>query len=324
MDNMLLVFGIVGFLAVVFLLEGVYGVWRSSRGQEAQRLKRRLQALAAGGELSFDSGLVKERLLSATPAVERLLQSFPRVQQLDRMLLQSGLNLTVSRFMGLTASAAAAGLAIWIALPVPLVFAPLFACAMGVLPGLYVMHRRRRRLRAIEQQLPDALELMARALRAGHAFLSAMQMVGTEGPEPIAGEFRYAFDEVNYGVTMQDALVNLSHRVPIADLRFFVIAVAVQRETGGNLAELLDKLGALVRARFRLQGTIRVLSAEGRLSGWILTLLPFLLLAAIHAINARFMSILWRDPIGVAAMWIGGFLMVVGIFWMWRVVKIRV
>lgn len=324
MDNLMLLFCIVGFLAVVLLFEGVFGVWRSSRSDEAQRLKRRLQALAAGGDLSLDSGLVKERLLGATPALERMLQTMPRVHQLDRMLLQSGLNLTVSRFLGITAAAAVAALTLWIALPVPLLFAPAFVCAGAALPGLYVAHRRRRRLRAIEQQLPDALELMARALRAGHAFLSAMQMVGTEGPEPIAGEFRHAFDEVNYGVTMQDALVNLSRRVPVADLRFFVVAVAVQRETGGNLAELLDKLGALVRARFRLQGMIRVLSTEGRLSGWILTVLPFLLLAAINAINPRFMSILWRDSIGVMAMWIGAVLMVIGIFWMWRIVKIRV
>jgi tight adherence protein B len=149
-------------------------------------------------------------------------------------------------------------------------------------------------------------------------------MVGTEGPEPIAQEFRTAFDEVNYGVPMQDALMNLALRVPVTDLRFFVIAATIQRETGGNLAELLDKLGALIRARFKLLGTIRVLSAEGKLSAWILSLLPFALVAVINLVNPQFMSVLWRDPAGIKLVIAGLAFMVVGIFWMWRIIKIRV
>jgi tight adherence protein B len=192
------------------------------------------------------------------------------------------------------------------------------------LPFLQVALARRKRLHAIEQQLPDALELMSRALRAGHAFPSAVQMVGDEGPQPIAGEFRVTFDEVNYGVPMHDALTNLAARVPITDLHFFVIAVAIQRETGGNLTELLDKLSSLIRARFKLLGTIRVLSSEGRLSAWILSALPFVLIAAINLINPKFIALLWNDPAGLIACYIASGLMVVGIFWMRRVVKIRV
>jgi len=324
MDNLLMIFVVVGFLAVVLLIEGGYLLWNSYRGAEARRIQSRLQALSAGGHLSAESAFVKERLLGKSPAVERFLLRMPRVHQLDRVLLQSGLQLTVSTFLGISAAAAFAGLVLWLFLPLPVWITPLCVGGAAAVPSIYVLHKRRKRLNAIEQQLPDALELMSRALRAGHAFPSAVQMVGTEVPEPVAREFRIAFDEVNYGVPMQDALTNLAARVPVTDLRFFVIAVSIQRETGGNLAELLDKLASLMRARFKLLGTIRVLSTEGRVSAWILSLLPFILVAVLNLINPKFMSILWTDPAGIITIWLGLSFMVVGIFWMWRIVKIRV
>ena len=192
MDYVFLTFVVAGFLAVVLLLEGGYLVWNSHRGAEARRIQRRLQALSAGGNLSHQSGILKQRLLGDTPAVERLLLRIPRVHQFDKLLLQSGLPLTVAKFLGLTAAAAFAGLVLWFLLPLPGITGPVCVAGAASLPLIYVLHVRRKRLGAIEQQLPDALELMARALRAGHAFLSAMQMVGIEGPEPIAQEFRIA------------------------------------------------------------------------------------------------------------------------------------
>ena len=324
MDYLFLTFVVIGFLAVVLLFEGGYLVWNSHRGTEARRLRRRLQALSAGGHGSQESQIAKERLLGNTPAVERLLLRIPRVHELDKLLLQSGLSLTVATFLFWSGAAAVAGLILWLFLRPPGWIGPVCVAAAASLPWIHVLRARRKRLQAIEQQLPDALELTARALRAGYAFLSAMQMVGNEGAEPIAQEFRIASDEVNYGVPMQDALMNLASRVPVTDLRFFVIAVSIQRETGGNLAELLDKLGALIRARFRLLGTIRVLSAEGKLSAWILSLLPFVLAALINMINPKFMSVLWTDPAGHKLVVGGLIFMVIGIFWMWRTIKIRV
>jgi tight adherence protein B len=323
-DYLLLTFVVIGFLAVVLLFEGGYLVWSSYRGAEARRLQRRLQALSAGGHGSPESALTKQRLLGGTTAIDRMLLRLPRVHQIDRLLLQSGLTMNVATFLWMTSMGALAGLLAWAFLGLPLLMG--LACVAGgaAFPLMRVLRARRKRLQAIEQQLPDALELMARALRAGHAFLSALQMVGTEGPEPIAQEFRMAFDEVNYGVGMQEALMNLATRVPVTDLRFFVIAVSIQRETGGNLAELLDKIGMLIRARFKLLGTIRVLSAEGRLSAWILSLLPFVLVVLINLVNPKFMSILWTDPAGIYLIGGGLVLMTVGILWMWRIIKIRV
>ena len=162
------------------------------------------------------------------------------------------------------------------------------------------------------------------ALRAGHAFSSALKMVGDEMPEPVAGEFRITFDELNYGISLQDALQNMATRAPSDDLRYFVIAVLIQRETGGNLTELLDSISALIRARLKLMGTINVLSAEGRLSAWILGLLPFVLAVILNIINPKFMSVLWTDPLGLKLVWVMLVMMVIGIFWMRRVIRIHV
>jgi tight adherence protein B len=151
-----------------------------------------------------------------------------------------------------------------------------------------------------------------------------VKMVGDELNDPIAGEFRILFDEVNYGVSMNTGLLNLAARVPVTDLRYFVIAVLIQRETGGNLAELLDNISAIIRARLKLYGQIRVLSAEGRMSAWILTLLPICLAFAMTFVNRALISVLWTDPVGLKLIGVALVLMIFGIFWMWRIVKIHV
>lgn len=324
MDNMFLLFVIVGFIAVVLLIEGAYLLWNSYRGAEAKRIQRRLQALSAGGHAWEQSEFIKNRMSGKASTVEQFLLRMPRLHEFDRVLMQSGKELSVSKFLGITGGAALAGFLVWLILPVPLWVAPMLVLVPAAMPSIYVLRARRQRLDGIDQQLPDALELMARAMRAGHAFPSAVQMVGQEVPDPIGQEFRITFDEVNYGVPMQDALMNLAARVPLTDLRFFVIAVSIQRQTGGNLAELLDKLASLIRARFKLLGTIRVLATEGRVSAWILSILPFVLVVILNLINPKFMSVLWNDPAGVITMWIGLTFMVIGIVWMWRIVKIRV
>ena len=323
MDLFLLSFTFAGFLAVVLMLEGAYLLWNSYRSAEAQRLQARLRLLNTGEHLSLESQLLKEDLKSRLPKIYRTLFGLQRLQKLDRMILQSGLQRSVPGLVAWSSTFAFVGLIAGTLLPLPWWTGPLAAAAFGALPLLRVLWARDRRLGGIEAQLPDALDLMGRAMRAGHAFPTAVQMVANEGPEPIAGEFRIVFDEVNYGVPMQDALSNLATRVPVADLRFFVVAVAIQRETGGNLTELLDKLARLVRERFRLLGLLRVLSAEGRLSAWILTLLPFGLVTIIHLINPKFIALLWTDAAGLYAVYASVLLMVVGIFWMWRTVKIR-
>lgn len=323
MDSIFLIFIVLGFLAVVLFIEGSFLTWNTYRGPEARRIERRLRAMSAGAT-GASSPLLKKRLLSTAPAIDRVLLEIPRIHRIDRLLEQSGSSLTVASFLGLSALAAAvaAVLAVVGELPPPIVL--LLAAGAGLLPLAHITQLRSARLLKLEEQFPDALDLMSRALRAGHSFPSALQMVGNEGPDPIAGEFRTTFDEINFGVAVPDALANLATRAPSTDVRYFVIAVLIQRETGGNLTELLGNIARLIRDRLRIRGTIRVLSAEGRLSAWILTILPFALALVLHLVNPKFLSVLWTDRMGWNLL-VGAFvLMVVGVFWMWRTVKIRI
>ena len=173
----------------------------------------------------------------------------------------------------------------------------------------------------IERQLPDALDLMTRALRAGHAFSSALKMAGEEMAEPIAGEFRTVHDEVNFGVSLEQALTHLSERVPLTDLRYFVVAVLIQRDSGGNLTEILGNLSRLIRERLKLLAKVKVLSSEGRMSAWILGLMPFFLAGVMNLANPKFMSPLWTDPIGISIIKYMLTLMLIGVVIMRRIIN---
>lgn len=324
MDYLYYLFVVLAFLAVVLFLEGAYLAWNAYRGPEAKRIVRRLRAMSAGTHEDGELSIVKKRLLAETPALERLLLEIPRIHHLDRLLMQSGLTLNVAGFLGLTLLGVLLGLLVGLTFGFPLIVTVGAAVVVGLLPLFYVLNARRSRVIKLEQQLPDALDMMGRAMRAGHAFSSAVKMVGDEMPEPVAVEFRTTFDEINYGINLQDAMQNLATRVPSTDMRYFVISVLIQRETGGNLAELLDNISALIRARLKLLGTIRVLSAEGRMSAWILSLLPIIMALVLFIINREFMSTLWKDELGLKLIWLMSAMMVVGIFWMRNLIKIRV
>ncbi|MDO8458927.1 MAG: type II secretion system F family protein [Burkholderiaceae bacterium] len=325
MDYLYYLFATLIFVAVVLLIEGVYLTWNSSKGPEAERVARRLRVMSAGGNGDeHNISIIKERLLSKAPTMQRMLLQLPRVGTLDRLLQQSGLSWSVADFLGMSLLAFVLTLfaASYLAMPWPLRLALAGACAL--LPALYVTRAKGKRLERIEQQLPDALDLMGRALRAGHAFPTALKMVGDEMNDPLAGEFRAAFDEVNFGIAMPDALMNLATRVPSTDLRYFVIAVLIQRETGGNLAELLASISAIIRDRIKLLGQVRVLSAEGKLSAWILSLLPFGAALMIQLTNPKFLQVLYTDIFGRKMLVIAGVMMLLGIFAMRKIIRIRV
>jgi tight adherence protein B len=323
MDYLYYIFGILIFIAVVLAVEGLFLGWNSTRGPEAERVARRLRMMSAGANGRGNS-MIKQRLLSQSPLMQRVLLGIPRAHQLDRLLEQSGLSWSVSRLLALMCLSVlpVAAVALWAGLPF------LFALAVGaagcLLPLQYAVRCKTRRLNQIDQQLPDALDLIGRALRAGHAFPTALSMVGNEMRDPIAGEFATAFDEVNFGIAMQDALMNLATRVPSTDLRYFVIAVTIQRETGGNLAELLDNISSIIRERIKLVGQVRVLSAEGRMSAWVLGLLPFGAAAMIQLTNPAFLRVLYTDPAGHMMLGVAGGLMVLGLFAMRKIIRIRV
>ena len=323
--NSFLVMAVLVFVAVLLLLESLYMVWRAHRGPQATKLQSRLHALSATRDRTAQTQLLKQRMLSELSPMERQLQRLPRMRALDRAIVQSGLDWTV--FKLLLACAALFGLG-WMALAIGAHQSWLVGLAAGLVLGatplMYVQYKKNKRLATLEQQLPEALDLITRALRAGHAFSSSIKMAGEEMPEPIAGEFRIVHDEVNFGISLEQALSHLSERIPLTDLRYFVVAVLIQRESGGNLTELLENLSRLIRERLKLLARVKVLSSEGRMSAWILGLMPFFLAGIINLANPAFMSPLWTDPIGISIVQNMLGLMLIGAIIMRKIIKIRV
>lgn len=323
--NNFLVVVVLVFVAVMLLLESLYLMWRTHKGPEARKFHNRLQVLTAVRDVTPETQLLKQRLLSDLPPLERRLKSLPRVRGLDRFILQSDVGWSVSRLFLTSMGAAAGGWATAVSVGHQShLLGAVAAVVLGVLPVVYVSHRRDKRLKKIEAQLPDALDLITRALRAGHAFSSGLKMAGEEMAEPIAGELRIVHDEVNFGVSLEQALTHLSDRVPLTDLRYFVVAVLIQRDSGGNLTEVLGNLSRLVRERAKLMAKVKVLSAEGRLSAWILAIMPFGLAALLNVMNPEFMSRLWTDPIGITMIKYLLVMMAMGILVLRRIVRIRV
>ncbi len=324
MDQSMILILLVCFVAVVLLFEGVYLLWRDTRSSEVRQMSRRLRALKGGRDPQAMSSLLKTRAPEVGGLFGRMLAALPRADTVEIRLRQAGIVMSATRFLSISALCLAAAFLLMLVLRQPLSVALLVGLAGAATPFLWLGFRRERRLRLLDAQLPDAVELVARALRAGHPLAPALQMVAQELPDPIGSEFGITFDEINYGVPLNEAMYNLARRVPADDLRFFAVAVVLQRETGGNLAEILDNIGKLIRERFKLLGTIRVLSAEGKLSAWILSLLPFGTALMINLVNPGFMNVLWTDPGGRKLVFGAAVLMVIGIFWLTRIVKIRV
>ena len=219
-DHFFLILAVLVCLAVVLLLEGLYMLWNSHKGGEAKMIEHRLQVLSAASDASAQAGVLRQRMLSSLPMVTRILQRVPRVHQLDRLIVQANLDWTVSRFLLVSATLALVGYggAVML-LRQSDSFALAAAAALAMLPLLLVRRRRAKRMRKLEEQLPDALDLLARSLRAGHSFGAGLQMIGQEMSDPIASEFRFVHDEINFGVSLEQALTNLSVRVPVTDLR---------------------------------------------------------------------------------------------------------
>ncbi|WP_321817480.1 MULTISPECIES: type II secretion system F family protein [unclassified Paraburkholderia] len=313
------------FVAVVLSMEGAYIWWNSRHGPVARRVESRIRAISAGAQVNGERlSILKQRLLSDASPLERALMLLPRAHVIDRFMQQAGIQWSVTRLATTCAVCPPVVFLISMFTPAPLPAIVPLALLSASLPVLYVRWLRAKRLHQLERQLPEACDMLARALRSGHAFSLAIDMVGTEFAEPMGGEFRTTFDEINYGVSLNEALANLATRVPIRDLRYFVIAVLIQRETGGNLAEVLDGITVLIRERFKLFDKVRVLSAEGRLSAWVLGLMPFVVGTLMLFLNPTFMQVLWKDPMGLKVVCAALASMAVGVLWMSRVVALRV
>ncbi len=268
--------------------------------------------------------LVKARHVGPVPALDRMVADSTRLSGIGGWLEQSGLKVSVSGVLIIALlSAGVMGLVAALVTRAPLAL-PFGAAAGFALPFLFLKVKRSRRLRVFEEQFPEALDMISRALKAGHAFATGLKMAADELPEPVGPEFRKTFDEQNFGLPLKDSLDNLAKRVPILDVRFFATAVLIQRETGGNLSEILENLGHVVRERFKILRQVRVYTAHGRFTGYVLLALPAFLGIALSFINPDHMNMLFRERMG-QMMLIGALVMqTIGFLWIKHVIKIEV
>ena len=312
--------------AFIFLTVAIYFFVSRDTDQYRRRIDERLKHLVQerGGASHREVQLLKDELLSTIPIFHRTLIRFEIFTKLQDILRQADMKVTVYRFIiySMTAGFVVGLLTFFISGSMMAML--IITVVVMVAPLMYVLNKRQRRFRAFLEQLPDALELMVRSLQAGHSFSSALQMVATEMPEPIAREFGKTYEEQNLGLNIKAALENLVERVPILDLKLCVTAVLIQREIGGNLSEVLRNISHTIRERFRIEGEIRVKSAQARLSGYIVSALPFFLFFWINLVNPSYMKSLYDHPNGVYILTAGVIMQIVGWLIIRKIVNIQI
>lgn len=314
------------FLFALFLVLGAYLLATHGTDAKRARLQKRLSEalLHSAHTEDMEVVLARNELMSEIPWLNRSLVRVQAALQLKRMLDQADLHITPSRLVMFSGMAGMlAGLAMSV---ISISIIPIFAAGLvaGAVPFAHVWWKRKKRFNAFLEHLPDALDLMSRALSAGHAFSEAMHMVSLEMPEPISSEFRKTYEEQNLGLSLKLALENLTQRIPLLDLRMCVTAVLIQRETGGNLAEILEKVAYTIRERFRIMGDLKTLTTSSRMSAWLLCGLPIFVSIAITFMNPEYMAVLWKDQRGHYLIATALLLQITGMFIVRKILKIKI
>jgi len=308
------------FLLAYLLVVPTFGPDRQAR----RRLKQRLSDVVGAYQQGSPTSILRENYLKKLSPTERRLESLPGMRALSQVIEQSGKSIPAYRIVLTSILLAVAGaLVAWVMTRV--LFVAIAAGAMAtIIPYMKIVTDRNKRLAKFEEQLPDALDVITRAMRAGHPFVDAVKLVGEELEEPVAKEFELTFADINYGNDTRVALLNLLERVPSVNVLVLVTSVLVQRDVGGNLTEILEKISSVIRSRFRFQRRVRTLSAEGRLSAWILALIPFVLFVMLQVSAPNYLVMLTDDPLGHKLI-AGAFaLMVVGLLWIRHIIRIQV
>jgi tight adherence protein B len=316
---------IVTFLTVTLLLLTVWMVASTDSSQEVVR--RRMEAVRKAerrGDVSLGLKLVRDEMLSSVPLLHRLMMQWSWSIRLQEYISQAGLKMKAGKLVLLSAVLGMGAYLLSGRFFPQLWIQFVWALGLAGIPLAAVAWKRRRRMRRFEEHFPEALDLLGRAVRAGHAFTTGLEMIAKESAEPIGGEFRATFEEQNFGLPVRDALLNLTERVPIVDVRFFVTALLVQKETGGNLAEILDGLARVVRDRFRIYREVRVRTAQGRLTAGILIALPIFMLCALSILNPTYIHVLFQDPKGPMVLATAAAMQVIGSAILWKIVHIEV
>jgi tight adherence protein B len=296
------------------------------RNARARLLKERLTSERKGPERppEDEQALLRDQQLSEIPVLDSLLRRSERISKLQEMLAQGGLNLRAGTFLALSALAGVASALIAYVVSNRAEVGGVALLIGSVLPYSYAAVQRNRRFEKFEELFPEAIDTLARAVRAGHAFTTALELITNEVAEPVAGEFRQLFEEQKFGMPVRDALMNLTERVPLVDVKFFVTAVMLQRETGGNLAEILDNLSYVIRERFKIQRQVRVYTAQGRLTMALLMGMPPIIVTVMLVVEPSFIRPLFADPIGHILLVAGIALQTVGYFVIRKIIRIQV
>jgi|SRR5450432_619991 len=319
---------VMAFLVFVIVAVAVFALISlvDQRNAQARLLRERLADERKTPERNPEEelALLRDEQLSRIPALDTLLRRSERVSNIQKMLAQAGMDVRAGNFLGLCALVGIGGAIVgyiaskrievsWIALLVGF-----------VLPYSVVSYKRNKRFEKFEELFPEAIDTLARAVRAGHAFTTALEMITDEVSEPVSGEFRQLYEEQKFGMPVRDALMNLTERMPLVDVKFFVTAVMLQRETGGNLAEILDNLSYVIRERFKIQRQVRVYTAQGRLTMALLMGMPPIIVTVMLVLNPMFIKPLFSDPIGHTLLVAGITLQTVGYFVIRKIIKIQV
>ena len=270
-----------------------------------------------------EPGIVREITFSTIPVFDKFLRSNRFAVGLQLLIEQCDMKWTVGRvvFTSLLFVGLGALLGNWWIAPGLLGWAP--GLALGAVPYLFLLQKRNRRLRRFSEQLPEAIDLMSRGLRAGQALVATVETVAQESDDPLRSEFRRAADEQSFGLPFREAMLNLSHRVPVADLQFLVTAILVQKETGGNLTQILDKASHMIRERVRVTGQMRIRTAQGRFSAWILCSMPFAMFFALNVLNPGYGRVLFQDPLGQKMVTYAAIMMVIGILVIRKIANVK-
>lgn len=321
----ILVWLLVIFVAVAVAVIALGSAWEQ-RSDRASQVRRRLTALqtAARRGASEEVDLLRDELLSEIPALNRILASWQRSWRLQRLLAQADIGMRPGKFLLVCACAGAVGLVLVLSFSGSLLLGSVVAIVTALSPIGYARFRRARRFAKFESMFPEAIELLVRATRAGHPFTSALELIANELGEPISGEFRQVFEEQKFGLPIREALLNLTDRVPLLDVKFFVTSILLQRETGGNLAEILEKLAHVIRERFKIRRQVRVYTAQGRLTMGLLMVLPPAVIVMITLIDPDLMKLLFVDKLGNLMLAVAIVLQVIGFFLLRRIIDIKV
>ncbi len=322
---MALLIGLLALLVGAIVFGAFWVFFGSTTTQEVVR--DRMNAVRRAekrGDVSLDLQLVRDEMMSSVPLLNRIMMKLGWTTGLQNFIQQAGMETKVGKILLISG---VSGLSAYVIVNVfyGQFSLGLIAAAVGAaIPLLVIWFRRSRRLKQFEQRFPEALDLLGRAVRAGHAFTAGLEMVSKESAEPVAGEFRTTFEEQNFGLPLRDALSNMAARMPLVDVQFFVTALLIQKDTGGNLAQLLDELARVIRERFRIHREVQIKTAQGRLTAVILIALPVAMLLFMRVANPGYVNVLFEDPLGIRLLIGAGVMQAIGGAILWKIVQVEV